>query len=118
MLIEASAGLCEERDISHSSVERVALPELFTLVEFVPNDMAAVVRDLIVKSTDIPEHTSASDLEHLVIQGVPYNDAYRSIRDREETGDAEWYPTVRTARLYEWETEPRLWEFVEAACRA
>ena len=115
---EAVAGLWEERDISHSSVERVALPELFALAEFVYRDMAAVVRDLIVTPQSLPDHTPAADLEHLVAQGVSYADAYRSIRDRAETGDAEWYPIVSTAKPYDPESEPVLWEWIEAACRA
>ncbi len=112
-IVEASAGLWEERDISHSSVERIALPELFALAEFVYLDMAAVVRDLVVRPQHLPLHTPAADLEYLVRNGVGYNEAYRTIRDA--TG--EWAPSESTTRPYDPDTEPDLWEWIDEACR-
>lgn len=110
-VIESVSGLWEERDISHSSVERVGLESVFVLLEHCYNTMADVVRDLEVRPpAPMPSgrFTPARALEYAVVSdGLSYADAYAAVRaqgpERVLRGRGElvnWYDPIH---------EPGLW---------
>lgn len=116
-VIEASSGLWEERDISHSSVERVGLPAVFAALEFVYRDLAEVVRrlevdeDAMIRPSALP-NTSAAALERLVAShGMSYAEAYRLVAD---VGPDEAVDGVRLAAPYDPSSERTLWAAVES----
>jgi adenylosuccinate lyase len=78
-------ALWHERDISHSSVERVILPDSTILIDYLQHRMIALIRDLVV---DADRMRSNLELTHgalfsqrvllaLVEQGLSRDDAYR-----------------------------------------
>jgi adenylosuccinate lyase len=89
----ASAGLEDvalwhERDISHSSVERIALPDATTLLDHMQRRMIALVEGMVV---DPPRMLENLELTHgalfsqrvllaLVATGVTRDDAYRVVQ--------------------------------------
>jgi adenylosuccinate lyase len=86
-VIESCAGLWEERDLSHSSVERVALVDALHALAFCLTEMTRVVRDLEVlpielTSRGIEVPTGVGALEVLMDDGMSYTDAYRLVRER------------------------------------
>jgi adenylosuccinate lyase len=89
----ASAGLEDvalwhERDISHSSVERVALPDATTLLDHMQRRMLALVRGMLVNSGRMRENLeltcgalfSQRVLLALVAAGATRDDAYRVVQ--------------------------------------
>jgi adenylosuccinate lyase len=50
------SGLWEDRDLSNSSTERIAVAELAATVEYMVNTMAEVFQDLIVNKSKIAEN--------------------------------------------------------------
>ncbi len=82
-------ALWHERDISHSSVERVIVPDSFILVHFMATRMTRVVRDLNVYP-DAMERSigvtrglffSQTLLSALVGKGLAREDAYKMVQD-------------------------------------
>ena len=81
-------ALWHERDISHSSVERVILPSAFILCDFALHRMAEVIRNLqvdknrMLKNLKDGEGTMLSSLwlTALVKKGMPRSQAYRLIQ--------------------------------------
>ena len=80
--------LWHERDISHSSVERVMLPDAFILADYAADRMAAIIRDLVVK-TDKMKHNldfsrgkvfSSRVLLALVDKGLSREEAYSVVQ--------------------------------------
>jgi len=81
-------ALWHERDISHSSVERVILPDSTILVDYMLSKMAAVVSQMRV----FPEHMlrnleatkglvySGQLLQDLVEKGMPRDEAYKAVQ--------------------------------------
>jgi adenylosuccinate lyase len=80
-----NVALWHERDISHSSVERVILPDSTILIDYLQHRAIALVRDLVV---DADRMRSNLELTHgalfsqrvllaLVEQGLSRDDAYR-----------------------------------------
>ena len=80
--------LWHERDISHSSVERVMLPDATTLVDYMLHQLARILEGLTVRPARV-----LANLEHggglvysqrvllaLVAAGVPRDDAYRAVQ--------------------------------------
>lgn len=119
-VVEADAGLWEERDISHSSVERLALPEIYGLTEFVYLELADVVDRLEVYPDPQPPPlvTPALALSVLVRLGLEYDDAYGQVRQYGPEGavarngvwkEHDLYPRVG----YDPESEPDLWKRVD-----
>lgn len=102
-LLRAYAGagledvaLWHERDISHSSVERVALPDAFAVAHFALNRMADVVTNLVVDVERMRDRVdsdrgtlfSQALLLALVDQGLERDEAYRLVQrhSADETG--------------------------------
>ena len=83
-----NVALWHERDISHSSAERLIFPDATGLLDFMINDMAGVLDDLVVFPERMAEHVmslggiafSQSVLLALVDAGLPREDAYRIVQ--------------------------------------
>jgi adenylosuccinate lyase len=77
-------ALWHERDISHSSVERVALPAATTLLHYMLGRFRRLVEDLVVRPERMAEnierglglHCSSRLLTTLVAAGLPRAEAY------------------------------------------
>lgn len=115
-VIQAGAGLWEERDISHSSVERVAIPNLFAALEHVYDVMAEVARDMrvLVTGAHEPEITSAVALREIVRAGASYDAAYTEVQregPRMAMVDAGLDPDQYVSH-YDSRTEQEMWDLV------
>jgi len=79
-----NVALWHERDISHSSVERVAIPDATTLADFMLARATRLIRDLVVNPTRMRENLdrtgglifSEAVLLSLVRTGLPRQEAY------------------------------------------
>ena len=80
--------LWHERDISHSSVERVIAPDATTLVDFMLARLTGLIRDLVVYPDNMKENMnklkgllfSQAVLIALTEKGVPREDAYQIVQ--------------------------------------
>lgn len=83
-----SVALWHERDISHSSVERVIAPDACILIDFMLVRMASVIRDLVVypeRMVENLEYTrglvfSGTLLNMLVDKGIVREEAYQLVQ--------------------------------------
>jgi len=83
-----NVALWHERDISHSSAERLIFPDATGLLDFMLDDMAGVLDGLVVFPERMAEHVmslggiafSQSVLLALVDAGLPREDAYRIVQ--------------------------------------
>lgn len=81
-------SLWHERDISHSSVERVILPDAFTLLHYALTRLNKVLKSMQVNTKKMKENLSASNglvyssqvLNALVKKGLPRKKAYPLIQ--------------------------------------
>jgi adenylosuccinate lyase len=81
-------ALWHERDISHSSVERVILPDAFTLLEYMLKRLNDLIENLIIKKEQIEFNLNRSGgvyfSGHLLIQmvekGLKRESAYKIIQ--------------------------------------
>ncbi len=84
-----NVALWHERDISHSSVERVILPDAFCLTDYMLDRMGTILRDLVVYPDRMRKNLDAtgglvysqSVLLELVRHGLPREDAYRIVQE-------------------------------------
>lgn len=82
-------ALWHERDISHSSVERVILPDSTTLIDYLLHRMTSIVRDMRVFPERMRRNIelthglvfSGQLLQDLVEAGAPREDAYRWVQE-------------------------------------
>jgi adenylosuccinate lyase len=80
--------LWHERDISHSSVERVTLPDAFLLADFMAAELAEVLEGLVVDETRMRANLDAGGglvfsqrvLLELTAAGLPRDEAYRLVQ--------------------------------------
>lgn len=81
-------ALWHERDISHSSVERVIFPDSFILLDYALHRMTGVIQNLQVNPKRMLENMNLSQgqlfsshlLLHMVDQGLSREEAYRKIQ--------------------------------------
>ena len=81
--------LWNERDISNSSVERIALPDCFNLICFMTSELTSIVSDLVINYEQIEinlnnaksKTMSQQILSHLVNVGVNREEAYKVIQE-------------------------------------
>ena len=81
--------LWNERDISNSSVERIALPDCFNLICFMTSELMSIISDLIINYEQIKinlnnaksKTMSQQILSHLVSVGVNREEAYKVIQE-------------------------------------
>ena len=84
-----NVGLWHERDISHSSVERIILPDSTILIDYMLAKMIAVVRDMRVFPERMKKNLDATQglvfsgqlLQDLVEKGMPRDDAYKTVQE-------------------------------------
>ncbi len=88
--------LWHERDISHSSVERVVLPDATTLASYATRRLTRVLRDLVVR----PERMRAN-LDAL--QGLVYSQRVLHVLIERGAGREQAYEIVQRASLACWE---------------
>ena len=82
-------GLWHERDISHSSVERIILPDSTILIDYMLAKMTAVVADLRVFPARMKKNLDATQglvfsgqlLQDLVEKGMPRDEAYQTVQE-------------------------------------
>ena len=81
--------LWNERDISNSSVERIALPDCFNLICFMTSELTSIISDLVINYEQIEinldnaksKTMSQKILSHLVNAGVNREEAYKVIQE-------------------------------------
>jgi adenylosuccinate lyase len=82
-------GLWHERDISHSSVERIILPDSTVLVDYMLAKMTAIIADMRVFPERMMRNVemthglvfSGQLLQDLVEMGMPRDDAYKAVQE-------------------------------------
>jgi adenylosuccinate lyase len=82
-------GLWHERDISHSSVERIILPDSTILLDYMLAKMTAVVADMRVFPERMKKNLDATEglvfsgqlLQDLVEKGMPRDEAYKTVQE-------------------------------------
>ena len=82
-------GLWHERDISHSSVERIILPDSTILIDYMLAKMTAVVADMRVFPERMKKNLDATQglvfsgqlLQDLVERGMPRDEAYKTVQE-------------------------------------
>ena len=83
-----NVALWHERDISHSSAERVSLPDAFLALDYMPDRFAWLVHGLVVDAERMRRNLDASHglvfsqrvLLALVASGLPRDEAYRLVQ--------------------------------------
>ena len=81
--------LWNERDISNSSVERIALPDCFNLICFMTSELTSIISDLVINYEQIEinlnnaksKTMSQQILSHLVNVGTDRGEAYKVIQE-------------------------------------
>ena len=84
-----NVGLWHERDISHSSVERIILPDSTILIDYMLAKMTAVVADMRVFPERMLRNLNATQglifsgqlLQDLVEKGMPRDEAYKTVQE-------------------------------------
>lgn len=82
-------GLWHERDISHSSVERIILPDSTILVDYMLAKMTAIVRDMRVFPQRMLRNLESTHglvfsgqlLQDVVEKGMPRDEAYKAVQE-------------------------------------
>src|ERR1700736_5002303 len=82
-------GLWHERDISHSSVERIILPDSTILVDYMLAKMTAIIADMrvfperMLRNLELTRGLvySGQLLQDLVERGMPRDDAYKAVQE-------------------------------------
>jgi adenylosuccinate lyase len=84
-----NVALWHERDISHSSVERIILPDSAILVDYMLAKMTAIVRDMRVFPERMLRHLESTRgliysgqlLQDAIEKGMPRDDAYKAVQE-------------------------------------
>ena len=105
-----NVALWHERDISHSSVERVILPDSTILIDYMLAKMTAIVRDMRVFPERMLRNLDSTHglvysgqlLQDLVEKGMPRDDAYKAVQEN---------------AMAAWETDTNFLERVAADAR-
>jgi adenylosuccinate lyase len=116
-----NVALWHERDISHSSVERIILPDSTILVDYMLAKMTAIIRDMRV----FPERMlrnlestrglvfSGQLLQDVVEKGMPRDDAYKAVQ---ENAMAAW--ETDTSFRERVEKDPRVTKYLDSKALA
>ena len=100
-------ALWHERDISHSSVERVILPDATTLLDYMLSRITGILRDLRV----LPESMEANISR---TRGLIYSQKFLLALTRAGLSREEAYSAVQGAAMRCWEGEGNLLELLAA----
>jgi adenylosuccinate lyase len=84
-----NVGLWHERDISHSSVERVILPDSTILIDYMLAKMTTIIGDMRVFPERMLKNLESTHglvfsgqlLQDLVEKGMPRDDAYKAVQE-------------------------------------
>jgi adenylosuccinate lyase len=95
-----NVALWHERDISHSSVERIILPDSTILIDYMLAKMTAIVRDMRVFPERMLRNLDSTHglvysgqlLQDLLEKGMPRDDAYNAVQ---ENAMAAWEADTR-----------------------
>jgi adenylosuccinate lyase len=90
MPITEGVALWHERDISHSSVERIAVPDLCAITEHVLTETFKLVRDLRVNEAGMRYNTSEGStfmLNQYIKNGMTRNEAYKAAKTGARVGN-------------------------------
>lgn len=87
-MLSQNTGLWHERDISHSSVERLALPDMFVTLDFMTARCATLVEKMVVQPEVMQRNldrlgglwASQSVLTHLTNAGMNRTEAYELVQ--------------------------------------
>ncbi|MEA3238570.1 MAG: adenylosuccinate lyase [Candidatus Bipolaricaulota bacterium] len=101
-----NVALWHERDMSHSSVERLIIPDSFTLLHYMLVKMRAIIGDLVVHKDVIARNLgltrgaiySQAILIALVEEGMPRNEAHEAIRTASTDAFAQGRPLIDLLR--------------------
>src|SRR5438093_2100745 len=110
-------GLWHERDISHSSVERIILPDSTILIDYMLANISAVVADMRVFPERMKKNLDATQglvfsgqlLQDLVEKGMPRDDAYKAVQ---ENAMAAWETEASFRERVA--NDPRIAKFLDA----
>jgi adenylosuccinate lyase len=88
-----NVALWHERDISHSSVERVILPDSTILVDYMLAKMTAIIADMRVFPQRMLRNLNSTQglvfsgqlLQDLIEKGMPRDDAYKAVQENAMT---------------------------------
>lgn len=100
MPITEGVALWHERDISHSSVERIALPDLCAITEHVLQETTKMVNNLRINQAGMLENTregSTTMLNKYIREGMTRNEAYKAAK----TGTRESCPPADTQHTWD-----------------
>jgi adenylosuccinate lyase len=100
MPITEGIALWHERDISHSSVERIAVPDLCAITEYVLKETGRLVRELRINEAGMRYHTyqgSTTMLNKYIKEGMTRNEAYQAAK----TGTREDCPPADTQHSWD-----------------
>ncbi len=112
-----NVGLWHERDISHSSVERVILPDSTILVDYMLSKMTTIIGQMRVFPDRMLRNLESTHglvfsgqlLQALVEKGMPRDDAYKAVQ---ESAMATWETdTSFRARVA---ADPRIAKFLDS----
>jgi len=93
MAAHENVALWHERDISHSSVERVVFPDSTILIDYMLSKMTAVISQLrvfphrMLRNLEMTHGLvySGQLLQDLVEKGMPHDDAYKAVQENAMT---------------------------------
>ena len=85
MPLTEGTALWHERDISHSSVERVAVGDLLAITDHIAESMVNLIEGLVIDKEQMAFHAetqgTATTLLKLVAKGTDRDEAYRQVRE-------------------------------------
>jgi adenylosuccinate lyase len=88
-ILDQSTCLWNERDMSHSSVERIVVPDIINLTDFSISRMSEVVKNLYIDYDRIEENRKSAEIESksveklntLIKSGMSRSDAYKQVQN-------------------------------------
>jgi adenylosuccinate lyase len=112
-----NVGLWHERDISHSSVERIILPDSTTLIDYMLAKMTIIIGDMRVFPQRMLRNLESTQglvysgqlLQDLVEQGMPRDEAYKAVQ---ENAMAAWESDSSFQQRVA--TDPRITKYLDA----
>ena len=116
-----NVGLWHERDISHSSVERIILPDSTILVDYMLAKMTTIVGEMRVFPKRMLHNLESTQglvysgqlLQDVVEKGMPRDDAYKAVQ---ENAMAAW--ETDTSFRERVAKDPRITKYLDAAALA
>ena len=102
-----NVALWHERDISHSSVERVILPDTTTLASYATRRLTRVINNLVVYPDNMQQNLDA-------LRGLVYSQRVLHLLIEKGMSREDAYEVVQRSSLKSWETQAPLKELLHA----